>query len=264
MKGFLDMIHTLLENDISLEQELTGFEEQKVSRNECLYIVDFNKNELIHKKGFENLLGYSDEEMNAALLFEGYHPQDKEIITKVIQEAILYTLKHSSEGDQNSLYLKYRRRRKDGTYITVLSQSFIYDLDKNGKRLKSITRLTDVSFTSENDGVSFSFQAKNLDQESFQWKIHEAYLDLFTSRELEVMNEMFKGITNREIGENLFISEHTVATHRKNIYKKSSCSSVNELYIYCEPKGILNQIKNNQKEKDKISELLNKSMKYTP
>ncbi|MCA0932513.1 LuxR C-terminal-related transcriptional regulator [Lutimonas saemankumensis] len=240
MKGFLDMIHTLLENDISLEQEISGFEDQKILSNECLYILDFNKNELIHKKGFQSLLGYSDEEMNAELLFEGFHPQDKEVIIKVIQEAILHTLKNSREGDQNSLFLKYRRRKKDGTYITVLSQSFIYDLDKNGKRMKSITRMTDVSFTSEKDIVSYSFKAKNLDQESFQRKIYEAYQDFFTSREVEVIVEMFKGITNREIAENLFISEHTVATHRKNIYKKSSCSSPYELKVFCESKGILN------------------------
>jgi len=196
--------------------------------------------------------------MNAALLFEGFHPQDKEIITKVIQEAILYTLKHSREGDRNSLFLKYRRRKKDGSYITVLSQSFIYDLDKNGKRMKSITRMTDVSFTSEQETVSYSFQAKNLDQESFQRKIYEAYVDFFTSRELEVINEIFKGITNREIGENLFISEHTVATHRKNIYKKSSCSSVSELQNFCESNGILNHVNNGKRGQDKIPVILKK------
>ena len=242
------MIHTLLENDISLEQEITVFEDRKILRNECLYILDFNKNELIHKKGFEDLLGYSDEEMNAELLFEGYHPQDKEVISRVIQEAILYTLKHAINGDKNSLRLKYRRRKKDGSFITVLSESFIYDLEEKGKSLKSITRLTDVSFTSEQDSISYSFQAKNLDQEAFQKKIYKNYPKFFTSREMEVIQEMFKGVPNREIAKNLFISEHTVATHRKNIYKKSSCSSVNELLAFCESKGILNQL--NIEDKD--------------
>lgn len=250
------MIHTLFENEISLEQEATGFEDQKILSNECLYILDFNTKEVIHKKGFEGLLGYSDEEMNTELLFDGFHPQDKEIVTKVIQEAILYTLKHSSESDQNSLFLKYRRRKKDGTYITVLSQSFIYDMDKKGKSMKSITRMTNVSFTSEKDTVSYSFQAKNLDQESFRRKIYESNLDFFTSREIEVIVEMFKGITNREIGENLFISEHTVATHRKNIFKKSSCSSVHELQVFCESKGILNYMINGNKDQGTISDIL--------
>ena len=238
------MIHTLLKNDISFEQEITDFEDQKILSNECLYILDFNKNELIQKKGFEGLLGYSDEEMNAALLFEGFHPQDKEIITKVIQEAILYTLKHSSERDRNSLFLKYRRRKKDGTYITVLSQSYIYDLDENGKSFKSITRMTDVSFTSDSEKINYSFQAKNLDSESFKKRIHKEYTDFFTSREFDVIQEMFKGITNKEIGENLFISEHTVATHRKNIFRKSSCRSVTELKHFCESHGIRNMVIN--------------------
>ncbi|HHX22945.1 MAG: response regulator [Tepidanaerobacteraceae bacterium] len=41
-----------------------------------------------------------------------------------------------------------------------------------------------------------------------------------TSRELEVLQEMAKGLSNKEIGKKLFISEKTVKNHLTNIFQK--------------------------------------------
>lgn len=239
MENFFVMIQSLLENNITLEQEISVFDELKIQHNECLYVIDFNQNELILKRGFESLLGYTDEEMNMSLLVKGYHPNDEEIIKRVVQEAVLFTLKNAEKGQQNELYLKYRRRKKDGTYITVLSQTYIHDLEADGSSMRSLTRLTDISFTSDFYNVSYFFKAANLDQDSFEREIHKVYYEFFTKRELDIIKNMNQGYTNKQISEILFISEHTVATHRKNIFRKSGCHSLEELLRFCHSKGIL-------------------------
>jgi len=239
MKNFFYMIQSLLQNNISLEQKKSVFDEFQILNNECLYVIDFNANKLLYKKGISNVLGYTDDEMSLPLLLETYHPDDKEIISKVIRESILHTIKDPSHGAKNSLYLKYRRKSKDGSYVTVLSQSHVYDLDTDGKRMKSITRLTDVSFANDFTNLSYSFQAHNLDKAAFDRQIHDAYLDFFTKREYDVIEEMYNGASNREISNTLCISEHTVATHRKNILRKSDCHNVDELMVFCKVNGIL-------------------------
>jgi DNA-binding NarL/FixJ family response regulator len=45
-------------------------------------------------------------------------------------------------------------------------------------------------------------------------------LDGLTARELEVLDELSKGFTNREIGERLYISEKTVGVHVSRIFHK--------------------------------------------
>jgi DNA-binding NarL/FixJ family response regulator len=45
-------------------------------------------------------------------------------------------------------------------------------------------------------------------------------LDGLTARELEVLHEVANGLTNREIGERLFISEKTVGVHVARIFTK--------------------------------------------
>jgi len=45
-------------------------------------------------------------------------------------------------------------------------------------------------------------------------------LDPLSARELEVLNLLSKGFTNRDIANRLFISPSTVKTHTLNIYQK--------------------------------------------
>ena len=47
----------------------------------------------------------------------------------------------------------------------------------------------------------------------------------FSSRELEVLKLVCAGLSNRAIAEKLFISEHTIKDHLKNIMKKMEVSS---------------------------------------
>ena len=48
-------------------------------------------------------------------------------------------------------------------------------------------------------------------------------------REKEIVTLMISGFSNKEIACKLFISESTVETHRKNIYRKTEAHSVTKL-----------------------------------
>jgi DNA-binding NarL/FixJ family response regulator len=50
----------------------------------------------------------------------------------------------------------------------------------------------------------------------------------FSGRELEILLVLTKGYSNQKIAEKLFLSEHTVKTHLKNIFRKLSVSSRSE------------------------------------
>lgn len=53
-----------------------------------------------------------------------------------------------------------------------------------------------------------------------------------SEREIDVLKLVAKGLSNKEIGEKLYISIHTVITHRKNITKKLGIKSVSGLTVY--------------------------------
>jgi two-component system, NarL family, nitrate/nitrite response regulator NarL len=50
--------------------------------------------------------------------------------------------------------------------------------------------------------------------------------ELLTERELDVLRLIAKEFSNKEIADKLFISERTVETHRKNIFRKTKTTSL--------------------------------------
>lgn len=56
--------------------------------------------------------------------------------------------------------------------------------------------------------------------------------DTLSQREKEIIVCVVKGMTNKEIAENLFLSIHTVITHRRNISRKLQIHSAAGLTIY--------------------------------
>ena len=58
-------------------------------------------------------------------------------------------------------------------------------------------------------------------------------------REIEVLQLIVKGITNKEIADKLYISLNTVQTHRKNITTKLGIKTVSGLTFYAIMNGII-------------------------
>ena len=67
------------------------------------------------------------------------------------------------------------------------------------------------------------------DSKSYQDKPESVEL---SNREIDVLVALAKGLTNKEISDQLFISVHTVITHRKNIIRKTGIKSVSGLTVY--------------------------------
>lgn len=63
-------------------------------------------------------------------------------------------------------------------------------------------------------------------------EVSSARRPTLTGRELEVLQSIARGLTSKEIGENLFISENTVKNHVRNILDKLGMRSRNEAVMY--------------------------------
>ncbi|PIF78488.1 LuxR family two component transcriptional regulator [Variovorax sp. 54] len=63
--------------------------------------------------------------------------------------------------------------------------------------------------------------------------------DVLTSRELQILQLVAEGLTNREIAEQIFLSRHTVECHIKNIYRKLTVSSRTRAVFAARSRGLL-------------------------
>ncbi len=63
--------------------------------------------------------------------------------------------------------------------------------------------------------------------------------DVLTAREKDVLVLLAKGLTSKKISEELYVSTHTVDTHRKNILSKLGVSNSAELVQYALRNGLI-------------------------
>jgi DNA-binding NarL/FixJ family response regulator len=62
---------------------------------------------------------------------------------------------------------------------------------------------------------------------------------LLTARELEILHLVAAGLSNAEIGEQLFVSRRTASTHVEHILSKLDCASRTELAAKAVDEGLL-------------------------
>ena len=114
-----------------------------------------------------------------------------------------------------------------------LVNEMINDADISGYVLKNIGKKELVIAIEKiaNGGIYFSDEViEELKRVSNRRKENlEAHL---TDREIEIIKLIEKEYSNKQIAEALFISERTVETHRKNIFRKTNTNSVIGLVKY--------------------------------
>ena len=62
--------------------------------------------------------------------------------------------------------------------------------------------------------------------------------DGLSPREVDILRLVARGLSNRQIGEELFISEHTAANHIRSILRKTSCANRTEAATYAHRHGL--------------------------
>ena len=114
-----------------------------------------------------------------------------------------------------------------------LVNEMINDADISGYVLKNIGKQDLIKALEKiaDGGIYFSDEViSELQKTSERKKKNEdAHL---TVREIEIIRLIEKELNNKQIAETLFISERTVETHRKNIFRKTNTNSVIGLVKY--------------------------------
>lgn len=171
------------------------------------------------------VLGYSPQEFTTAKLFSVIHPDDLDYCRKCEMECIeVSNSLRFEEHYRYSFQYSYRVRRDDGSYVTVRQQYHAIEVDPYGHMLKTIVMHECIPDFQERPGDDLKV-FDNLKNRPINWP--NKYK--LTKRELEILDLIVKGYNSNEISEKLYLSRHTVNTHRKNILSKTRSNSVVEL-----------------------------------
>ena len=144
-------------------------------------------------------------------------------------------------GLPGNLLAKEVKTKFPGIHILALSMSgeannvdeMIRDSNIAGYALKNISRdeLCKAIEKIASGGIYFSPEVLDELQRVGHQKKESLQVSL-TNREIEIVKLIEKEMNNKQIASKLFISERTVETHRKNIFRKTNTNSLIGLVKY--------------------------------
>ena len=186
----------------------------------------------------ESVSGYSNEEFldkGLELFLQCLHPDEIDIILNQIYPNFFSSVDGMVVEDLTNVQFQYnyRFRTKTGEFRNLLEQTYVLETDING--IASVL-LGNIIVLDSKEVIplrsSTKILRKNGVSEIIYSKTHnsaESKLNTITNREMDILRNLAAGKTSREIGKELFISLHTVDTHRRNLLKKLGCKTVVEL-----------------------------------
>ncbi len=195
----------------------------------------------------EAVSGYSNEEFlrrGVSFFLENIHPDEVDIVLNHVYPDITSFVASLDKGERTQVLIQYnyRFRRKNGVFVNLLENVNVLALDEAGR---PGLVLGNVIMLQSEEVLPVRLAIKRLRKaDAAELVFSKVYSPLreehrLTGRELEILRQVAIGRTSREIAARLFISPHTVDTHRRNLLKKLGCRSVVDLTQVAFQNGLL-------------------------
>ncbi|MFC2110239.1 LuxR C-terminal-related transcriptional regulator [Bacteroidota bacterium] len=129
----------------------------------------------------------------------------------------------------------YRIKKEEGGYVNIIQNTTPMQFDEAGKPVIGLAHYTVFDDAVYMDiCASAKYLNENNEYETLFFKNMSTknLLGAVTNRERDVIRLLLLNMSSEEIGAKLFLSKHTVDTHRRNILKKFSIGSTSELIAF--------------------------------
>lgn len=196
------------------------------------YIIDFSNMSLSNVSAeIYDVHGLNPETVTFNDVLKTIHPEDIEFVSNV-ENAIANFFRDKLSPDKLMYYklnYSFRSLMKDGNYALLNHQAIMLSLGESGQLGKFLNIHTRIDHLSTVNTYKYSLIGLNGEPFFMNLNLENRGSITFSSREIEIIKLLARGLNNKQIGEALFISPNTVKKHRFNILAKSSCSNTAEL-----------------------------------
>lgn len=189
----------------------------------------------------QSMLGYSKEWFTPENIVSSIHPDDVQHFVNFENTTAIFLNKLPVEKLQKyKISYDYRLKKANGEFIRILQQNVTIENSEQGAVLRTLGMHTDITHLKKETKASLSFIGIDGEPSFYDVDIHNVFKNekgLFSKREKEILTYIANGYKSKEISELLFVSKATVDTHRRNIMRKSECSSITELIVKAVKEG---------------------------
>lgn len=213
---------------IDLQNKIAFYERVLECVPASIYITGIDRSVCWCNHAYEEATGYTLDElkrMNSTLTGTFVHPDDLQVTDdKIMHYRNFFGLQFGG--------IFRAKNRVTNLYKWFMSWSGSFERDENGHLEKVIC--VDMDMTHQGEADQKLIHAL---KDSLQMRNKELAGSL-TMREKEILKLICLGKNNREISERLFLSHHTIETHRKNIRRKLHARNPAELTLKARDFGL--------------------------
>jgi DNA-binding CsgD family transcriptional regulator len=218
-----------------------------------LGVIDFHNNNYLYvSDSCKSMLGVEpselyEKEKGMQKAVELFRPDHAIQFSTIILPAFLELCKENiADNGVKKMKMTYTNKlmTANGSYRWFFHQITMLDTDENGMPLIAVKLINDIDDLKTDENINLVVSKKNKDgvYDIILEKTIQAASEnniTITTREREIIQLTSQGLSSKSIAEELFISAHTVNTHKKNMLRKLNLTSSNQLVRYAMANGVL-------------------------
>lgn len=219
-----------LQEELSQLKKRSAFLEKVIDEVPAnVYISDLEEGVVWCNKTNEETLGYTLNEIHkmggVQYIYEILHPEDYTVPDNSIAH-----YQNFNGPEYGGIFRAKHKLEKEYKWFMGWAKAF--DKNENGEVKCLICVDVDMSKHMNTDAQLIEALKENLKQKN------KLLINNLRKREIEVLNLICQGLNTKAISQKLFLSVHTVTTHRKNIQRKLGTSNVADLVAFAREAGL--------------------------
>lgn len=233
-KGELSTIHA--KQNINIDKFLTGFYSFDIF---CYGIIDVTELKIVKFGGAtQQLTGYDPDYFEGKSYYKFLKLHSVKDTIKSLLGGYKYFNYFYSQKKEKRPFIKSNRTidllKKNGDKIHVMVQNIPILFNSKMEVILYLIICTDISSLSPKADFSHyiidtsdPLEVKKINISSLKEERNESTAP--SRAEKKVLIHLSEGLSSKQIADKLFLSEHTIKNHRKNMLKKYDCSSSSAL-----------------------------------
>jgi DNA-binding CsgD family transcriptional regulator len=195
---------------------------------------------LYASEGIRQMIGVEPDQLNPSHFVEVTHPDDLSRFgllraqTFIVEKEVLETKKGSA-----LVSFTIRLRNTAGVYFNCLCQAYFFFSKIPHEAVYLLQVISNVDGLATKKHGFHHYKGKDLANFRFPDEKLLTIGPAFTGRELEIIKLIESGMSSKQIADKLFISVHTVNTHRRNILQQCGKDNVSNLIFELIEQGVL-------------------------
>lgn len=242
---FFDFVESYLPSgflDINADDPIIQRLEEVMEENHQFFTVMHMEQikYLFASKRCKQVLGVDPRQLNPAHIQAAAHPYDLDKLAWANCQILKEEGKLFQEKNGRALLsYTFRFRNREGVFVKILGQDYLFYAEAPNHAVFAIRIATNIEWCKLKNSCFHRYVGTDLSLFRFPDKELLKIGSMYSERELEILRMIESGLTSKEIATKLFLSVHTVNTHRTNILVKSGHAQISDLIFDFKENGLL-------------------------